>query len=315
MQLNAPRKRLDQALKLLSLESPAPLLKLDNRWKRTAAPLAPGFWERVERLTRLRQDEQARMLEYLRSRTCLMQFLARELDEPDSPPCGRCAVCRGAPLLAETFPPDLAERAAQFLRRTHHPIKPRKLWPNGAFRIHAFTGRIAKELSAEEGRVLAVWGDAGWGQLVREGKYPHSTPIVRFDDRLAAAALEMIRLWNPQPRPEWVTCVPSLHQSKLVPEFAERLAQALNLPFHPALRKVRATPPQKEMQNSFQQARNLDGAFAVQHCADFAKPVLLVDDMVDSGWTFTVCAALLRQAGSGPVFPIALAQTSKTDEA
>jgi ATP-dependent DNA helicase RecQ len=42
--------------------------------------------------------------------------------------------------------------------------------------------------------------------------------------------------------------------------------------------------------------------------------VYLVDDMVDSGWTFTVCAALLRQAGSGPVFPVALAQTSKTDE-
>ncbi len=68
------------------------------------------------------------------------------------------------------------------------------------------------------------------------------------------------------------------------------------------------------MQNSFQQARNLDGAFAVQKCAGFSNPVLLVDDMVDSGWTFTVCAALLRQAGSGPVFPIALAQTSKTDE-
>ncbi len=127
MQLNAPRKRLDQALKLLSLESPAPLLKLDNCWRRTAAPLAPGFWERVERLTRLRQHEQARMLEYLRGRTCLMQFLARELDEPNAPPCGRCAVCRGTPLLAETFPPDLAERAAQFLCRTHHPIKPRRL--------------------------------------------------------------------------------------------------------------------------------------------------------------------------------------------
>ena len=68
------------------------------------------------------------------------------------------------------------------------------------------------------------------------------------------------------------------------------------------------------MQNSFQQAHNLDGAFAVEACGDFSKPVLLVDDMVDSGWTFTVCAALLRQAGSGAVFPVALAQTSKSDD-
>jgi ATP-dependent DNA helicase RecQ len=33
--------------------------------------------------------------------------------------------------------------------------------------------------------------------------------------------------------------------------------------------------------------------------------VLLIDDIVDSKWTLTVIAALLRQAGSGPVFPFA----------
>jgi ATP-dependent DNA helicase RecQ len=309
--LNAPRGRLDHALKLLSLESPASLLKLDNRWKRTVAPLAPAFWERVERLTELRQREQTRMLEYLQARSCLMQFLARELDEHDAPPCRRCAVCRGEPLLAELFPPVLAERAAQFLQRTHHPIKPRKLWPRDAFKVYAFTGRIAKELSAEKGRVLAIWGDAGWGELVRAGKY---ATTARFDNRLVAAIVEMIHEWNPQPQPAWVTCVPSLNHTTLVAEFAERLANSLNLPFHSVLQKIRRTPPQKEMQNGFQQAHNLDGAFTVQLGVDFTKPVFLVDDMVDSGWTFAVCAALLRQAGSGPVFPVALAQTSKTDE-
>ena len=151
--LNAPRGRLDHALKLLSLESPAPLLKQDNHWKRTASPLAPAFWERVERLTQLRKQEQARMLEYLRTQTCLMQFLAQELDERDAPPCGRCAVCRGTPPLVENFPTELAERSVQFLRRTHHPIKPRKLWPKDAFKTCPFSGKISKELSVEEGRV------------------------------------------------------------------------------------------------------------------------------------------------------------------
>jgi ATP-dependent DNA helicase RecQ len=42
-------------------------------------------------------------------------------------------------------------------------------------------------------------------------------------------------------------------------------------------------------------------------------PVLLVDDMVDSGWTMTVIVALLRHAGSGAVFPVALATTSKNE--
>jgi ATP-dependent DNA helicase RecQ len=240
-----------------------------------------------------------------------MQFLARELDEYDAPPCGRCAVCRGEPLLAIEFLPVLAERAARFLQRTHHPIKPRKLWPKNAFSIYQFTGKVSESLRAETGRVLAIWGDAGWGELVRAGKY---SIAARFDDRLVAAVVEMIREWNPQPQPAWVTCVPSLNHTTLVAEFAERLANSLKLPFHSVLQKIRHSPPQKEMQNGFQQAHNLDGAFTVKSGVDFTKPVFLVDDMVDSGWTFTVCAALLRQAGSGPVFPVALAQTSKTDE-
>lgn len=312
--VNAPRGRLDHALKLLSLESPAPLLKLDSKWKRTAAPLAPAFWERVGRLTELRRQEQKRMVEYLHARTCLMQFLARELDEHDAAACGRCANCAGRPLLNGSFPSEIAQRAAQFLRRTYHPIPPRKLWPRNAFTVYPFAGRISKQLSAEEGRVLAIWGDAGWGELVRRGKYGREGAS-HFDGQLVIATIAMVQQWNPQPRPAWVTCVPSLNRATLVPDFAERLARALSLPFHQALRKARATSPQKEMQNSFQQARNLDGAFAVEPHGIFNQPVLLVDDMVDSGWTLSVCAALLRQAGSGPVFPVALAQTSKSDDA
>jgi ATP-dependent DNA helicase RecQ len=39
-----------------------------------------------------------------------------------------------------------------------------------------------------------------------------------------------------------------------------------------------------------------------------AGPVLLVDDMIDTGWTMTVAARLLRRAGATAVLPFALAQ-------
>jgi ATP-dependent DNA helicase RecQ len=64
------------------------------------------------------------------------------------------------------------------------------------------------------------------------------------------------------------------------------------------------------MQNSYQQAANLVGAFEVQSLPDIDGPLLLVDDMVDSKWTLTVLTALLRDAGSGPVYPLALAVTT-----
>ena len=59
-------------------------------------------------------------------------------------------------------------------------------------------------------------------------------------------------------------------------------------------------------QNRFHQGRNLDGAFRIVGSVPEGS-VLLVDDVVDSGWTLTVIAALMRQAGSGPVWPFALA--------
>ncbi len=64
------------------------------------------------------------------------------------------------------------------------------------------------------------------------------------------------------------------------------------------------------MANSAQQARNLDGALKVI-CPLRPDPVLLIDDMVDSRWTITVAAWLLRQRGAGPVWPLVLAQTGR----
>ena len=88
----------------------------------------------------------------------------------------------------------------------------------------------------------------------------------------------------------------------------KRLAAALGLPFRPIIEKVKDNEPQKLQQNRYHQCRNLDGVFAIDGSVP-GGPVLLVDDVVDSGWTLTVIAALLRMAGSGPVWPLPLSTT------
>ena len=81
------------------------------------------------------------------------------------------------------------------------------------------------------------------------------------------------------------------------------------------LEKTDARPEQKTMANSIQQARNIDGSLGLVAGRIPDAPVLLVDDMVDSKWTITVASFLLRKHGSGPVWPLALAQTGhETDE-
>ena len=306
--LNLKRSQLEKTLKYLSVEMPAPIAKIGSKYNLTAA----GHDYRidaahVERITEIRRAEQAEMQAYMEHGGCLMEFLARALDDPHAGPCGQCSGCRARPVLSPDYAHDLANRAAIYLKRSHQPLKPRKLWPSGdALPAYGFTGRIGDALCAREGRALCLWRDAGWGNMVATGKYEHD----RFDDELVAACVEMLARWSPEPPPEWATCIPSLNRPELVPNFSRRLAEALGLPFHACLRKTKANRPQKEMENSFQQARNLDGVFAIAGDVVPAAPCLLIDDITDSGWTFTVAAAVLRRAGCSAVFPLALALNS-----
>ncbi|MDW8290093.1 MAG: RecQ family ATP-dependent DNA helicase [Armatimonadota bacterium] len=303
-QVNLSRQQLDKVLRLLASETPSPILQMGGKYVLAPVAYVPDT-ERIQRLTALRRAEQEQMQQYLRSTQCLMLFLQRALDDPYAQPCGRCAVCRGEPIVPIQVNEVTVREAIHFLRRSEVPLEPRKMWPSRqGLSLAQGQSKIPEQLRPLEGRALCLWGDAGWGTLVRQGKYIDGF----YSDQLVEGMVEMIRRWQPQPAPQWLTCVPSLRHPHLVPNFAQRLAQRLGIPFVACVRKVRETHPQKEMQNSFHQVSNLDGAFEVDPWSGISQPVFLVDDVVDSGWTLTVIAVLLRRAGSGPVFPIALAK-------
>ena len=60
-------------------------------------------------------------------------------------------------------------------------------------------------------------------------------------------------------------------------------------------------------------ATSEDNKLAVDSGVAPSGPVFLVDDLVDSRWTFTEVAKRLRLAGAGQVFPLALASTMGRD--
>ena len=302
--VNLRHGQLEQALKFLSVENPAPVIKDGSLWQRTPVPYHMDH-ERIRRLTEQRMIEWREMQSYLETDGCLMRFLAMSLDDEHSQPCGRCASCLGRPIVEPSFGHARAVSAARFLRQSEIPLVCNKQAARDAFTAYSFRGNLAVELRAETGRILSRWGDAGWGQIVADDKRQG-----HFRDELVGAVAEMLRdRWKPDPPPEWLTCVPSQNHPDLVPHFARRLAKALRLPFMPIVTKTRHNEPQKTQQNRFHQCQNLDGAFQIDGSVPEGA-VLLVDDIVDSGWTMTVIAALLRQAGSGPVWPVALATAS-----
>jgi len=300
--------RVRQTLKLLKLETPAPLAKQGNRYQLTPYHLGEGFWERVERLDQIRRCEQDQIREYAALSEGHMEFLVQALNDTHS----ATGPTHNLPPLPTTASDQMKTEAADFLSRDWDVIEPRKKWPGDVLSFYKVQGRIGPEHHHQPGKMLCQWGNGTLGRLVERGKYQDG----RFSDQLVEACVKLLQDWKPEPEPKWVTCVPSRNHPDLVPNFAQRLADALGIPFHMVLEDTgRKRKQQKGMRNSHWQARNLDGAFRVNARLTgrpYREPVLLVDDMADSRWTMTVCAWLLRTHGAGEVWPLALAKAGSS---
>jgi len=297
---NLSKGRIERCVKVLEIDGI--IAKDKSTYYRTVNPWNLDL-ARFEKVTALRQQEMGIMREFTQTKQCFMEYISKELDDPYAKQCNRCANCTGE-CLSTSVEDAIVREAITFLRRDFLEIEPRKQWPPGG--VGDKRGRIPENLRNESGRVLCIYRDAGWGRLVASNKYTDGY----FSDELVDAAVELIKAWQPNPFPVWVTAIPSLRRPLLVADFAQRLARKLGIPFHSVLVKTRETPEQKSMQNGIQQASNVLRAFSVQGGVVRADPVLLVDDMIDSRWTMTICGNLLRQAGCGPVIPLAIASTS-----
>ena len=246
--------------------------------------------DRVERVTAARRKEQTQMLEYIDTAMCRMVYLTQLLDDRTGASCGICDRCTGQKVGRDTTI-ELRVQAERFLLRRPLVIEPRH---------HG----VPKEHRCEPGRALARWGSGGWGPMIQAGKHSGE-----FDDQLVDALADLVREWSPTPAPEWITAVPSLRHPKLVDSLAHRLADRLRLPHRPVVRKVSERPPQKTRENGAQQRANVRDAFAIDGDV-LGTAVLLVDDLVDSRWTFAEVGKALRAGGTGPVYPVALASTA-----
>lgn len=91
-------------------------------------------------------------------------------------------------------------------------------------------------------------------------------------------------------------------------ELARPLSRAWRIALKPdALQRVRATPPQSEL-DADARRRNVRGAFLASEDAVRDRRVLLVDDVITTGATVREAAATLLRAGAGEVHVLALAR-------
>lgn len=256
--------------------------------------------ERNHQISSVREKELSDMNKMLSTSDCYMSFIAHALDDKIANNCGHCANCLKKPLLSTKIAEEMLNAAQKYLNERSFVIKARKKWADGT--------NINKKLILEEGIALGLYGDTKWGSLVAEGKYKNGV----FSDALIDASVKKLKDFVKEKDIKWVTNISSNRHPWLVSRFAEKLAEKLKLNYKNVIVKKGDAKQQKELTDAFSQQENADNSFDIieELPLFFGSNVLLVDDMVDSRWTFTVCGSKLRERGSGQVYPFALADTS-----
>ena len=296
------RTRLETMLKVLDVDGA--VRRVSGGWTATGQSWAYDA-DRYAKVAADRAAEQQAMRDYTATPDCRMLFLRRQLDDPQvldgtAAACGRCDRCTGRPLPSDVTPESLAAAQA-VLGRPGVEVEPRRMWPIGLGEVK---GRIPADRLADSGRALGRLSDIGWGTRLRALL---GGPDVEVPDEVLRAVVDVLKGWGWQDRPTGIVAVPSRSHPVLVGSLASRLAEVGRLPLLGTLDLLRDVPPGGRS-NSAQRLKAVHGAFGVPAGTVLdGSPLLLVDDRVDTGWTLTEAARVLREAGAGPVLPLVLA--------
>jgi ATP-dependent DNA helicase RecQ len=298
-QVDLSRSRLEMMLKVLDVDGA--VRRVRGGWEVTGEPWTYDA-DRYARVQQARQTEQRAMLDYLDLTGCREEFLRRHLDDDTAVPCGRCDNCSGEHRSAQVST-DAVAAARDRLHRPGVAVEPRKMWPTGLGEL-GLSGRVAVGVAAGEGRTLGRLTDIGWGPRLRDLLAGPDGPV---PDDVFAALIEVLRVWDWPQRPTSVVSIASASHPNLVGSLAQRLAQVGRLTYLGEASYGNGGGPGRQ-HNSAQRVRALWRTFPAElSIGPCDGPVLLVDDLIDTGWTMTVVTARLRAAGASAVLPFALA--------
>jgi ATP-dependent DNA helicase RecQ len=302
-QVDLSRSRLEAMLKVLDVDGAAK--RVGRGWVTTGQEWVYDA-DRYARVAQVRQDEQQAMRDYLATTGCRLRFLREQLDDPAAEDCGRCDNCGGLTLTAATSAQAVSV-ATERLQRPGVPFDPRRMWPTAMPNLGIdLRGRIKPDEQAEAGRAIARFTDLGLGQRVR-GALADDAPDGPVPDELVRATVEVLKAWDWAQRPEVVVHIGSNRRPQLVADLAARIAGIGRLPDLGPI--AHRGPSSAGRSNSALRLRDVWGGYELPaglagHVA--GRGVLLVDDLTDTGWTVTVVARLLRQAGASGVYPFVL---------
>ena len=324
------RSRLETMLKVLDVDGA--VRRVQGGWVATGTPWTYDA-ERYARVEATREAEQQAMVDYVSTSGCRMAYLRAQLDDPELPDgwtCGRCDRCGGVDLPAVPDAEAVAAARAD-MDRPGVEVGPRAMWPSGLAALDLdLKGKIAPDERAEPGRAVARLDGLGWSGPLRD-LFAATTPDGEVPVPLRHAAARVLDDWDaihpgrgdgavepdetdaaPAHAIEGVVAVRSVTRPQLTYHLASGLAAYLGVPLIGAVGPAAgAEQPDRHDVNSAMRLAGVARRLRLE-LNDAAlrglpgRTVLLVDDWTESGWTLTVAARLLRQAGAAAVHPFVL---------
>lgn len=297
------RSRLEQVLKVLDVDGA--VRRVRGGWLSTGQPWAYDA-DRYAGLDQARKAEQQAMLEYERTSGCLMLFLRHQLDDSTATePCGRCSNCTGRNWELQ-IDPAAEQSVTQRLRAPGVRLAARRQWPTGI----SIRGKI-KGVGA--GRALGRLNDVARGPALKTLLEEKSwAPAQEWrQDPWLPRIVAVLADWDWDQRPGSVVALGAGDSATraLVERTAVAIAGVGRMQYA-GLLPVRAGEGEVAAQNSAYRVQALLehwewSAIAGLRVAD--GPILLVTDLIDTGWSVTVAGATLAERTGAQVLPFALA--------
>ncbi len=293
------RSRLEMMLKVLDVDGA--VRRVQGGWTATGQDWVYEQ-DRYDRVAAARRDEQALMLEYVATDRCRMRFLREALDDPGAVDCGRCDNCGGVTIATEVSD-STRDRAGDRLTRPGVAVQPRKLWPSALSNLGLdLSGKISA--GPEEGRVVARLTDLGLGQALRDvfrpGVADQEVPVA-----LVHGVIATLGDWKPDL--DAIVGFESRSHPLLVTSLVDGLARYLKVP---VLGRISIRDDSigtgQGATNSAQRVAAISRRCTLAAEDVTGRRVLLVDDLISTGWSMTLGSMWLREAGAEAVYPLAL---------
>lgn len=298
------RSRIEQALKVLDVDGA--VKRVRGGWIATGNPWTYDR-ERYAGVDAARKNEQASMLAYQSTDQCRMLFLRNLLNDPTASTessCGRCDNCRGE-TLSQEVEASTAQSMAQELNKPGVPIPHRKMWPTGSVRRGKIKGnQVGKAL----GRLNDISRGPALIELLQANTYRPQAPWK--SDPWLPHIINVLASWDWDTRPTSVAVLGSRHPDRhdMMAALGSAIAQIGRMEFAGV---VSVHGEDVTAQNSVLRVNGLNSQFDTSSLElDSGATVLLLTDVVDTGWSATIAAADIAEAYEVEVLTLALASTN-----